>query len=132
MIQSRASAQKMVTTALRTLYTHIKRRECDQIRTSFRISTRLCTCHSFSLGQRPEHEMTSVYFVTDRLQVMLTSHRDAGKMCLFRWYQLRSTTLPACDSSFSTVASARRRTSSCTSKLNSGPDFPRALLTMKS
>lgn len=72
-----------------------------------------------------------------------------------RLYQLRSTTFPACDcvgkrcwfwllrengnqkggrrtSSFSIVASAIRRTSSCTSKLNMGPDMPRYLFTMKS
>lgn len=47
-------------------------------------------------------------------------------MCLDRLYQDRSTTLPACDSSFALVASASNLTSSCASKLNSGPDLPRA------
>jgi hypothetical protein len=43
-----------------------------------------------------------------------------------RLYQWRSTTLPACDSSFSRLASFTSRTSSCTSKWNSGPLLPRA------
>ena len=45
-------------------------------------------------------------------------------------YQCRSTIFPACDSSFSTRASLTVRTSSCTSKWKSGPDFPRALVSI--
>lgn len=55
-----------------------------------------------------------------------TSHREAGKMCLLRSYQWRSTTLPACDSFFSRLASFTTRMSSCTPKSNRGPDLPRA------
>ena len=55
-----------------------------------------------------------------------TSQRFAGKMCLFLSYHERSMTLPACDSFFSTVWSAVKRTSSWTSKLKRGPLFPRA------
>merc|ERR1712187_151062 len=54
------------------------------------------------------------------------SHRHAGKICLFRSYHLRSTILPAWLSSFSILTSLDMRMSSCTSKLKSGPDFPRA------
>lgn len=62
-----------------------------------------------------------------------SSHRLAGKMCLFRSYQRLSTTLPGCDSSFSTrLSSGPNLTSSWTSKWKRGPDLPRALVTILS
>lgn len=57
---------------------------------------------------------------------ILTSHLDAGNMCLFLPYHALVTILPAWLSSFSLVASLCSLTSSRTSKWNSGPLLPRA------
>jgi hypothetical protein len=84
------------------------------------------------------------------MEVETAGDREEGDVRFDRLYQLLSTTFPACDysihvsarlssrdrkgltSSFSMDASARRRTSSCASKENIGPDFPLYWLMIKS
>eukprot|EP00929_Paragymnodinium_shiwhaense_P028310 TRINITY_DN16433_c0_g1_i2.p1 TRINITY_DN16433_c0_g1~~TRINITY_DN16433_c0_g1_i2.p1 ORF type:complete len:141 (+),score=0.89 TRINITY_DN16433_c0_g1_i2:120-542(+) len=62
----------------------------------------------------------TISFCSICLSLEKISQRFAGKMCLFRSYHLRSTILPAWESSRCTLTSEMRR-SSLTSKLNKGP-----------